>query len=177
MPFFLDHELHPFFKKNPTARKKFIGLVGCSNKRTFHKSCKARDMYRGALARMSMKWAERNCERWFIISPKYHLLEPEGIIEPYKDRLKDMDADDLLAWAQVVTEQAKCRVGLNTPFVLLGGSEYADALDLPKKNQLHPEFRLYDPCPKLQMGLRMNWIRSHPVMSKETVQLIKSGGK
>lgn len=176
MPFFADHDLHPFYRKNPKARTRFIGLVGgCSNKRVANSSVRGRDLYRGALAQMSIRWLDRNCEQWYLLSPKYHLLEPDRVVAPYKGRISDLNDDDKIAWAQTVSIQLKEKVGFKTPFVILAGAEFADALHLPEEFRLFPEFKIYDPTPRMMMGLRMNWIRSNPVMSKAVVHKIKHG--
>jgi len=175
MPFFLDHELHPFYKNNPQARKQFVGLVGCSNKRIQHRPCKARDMYCGALAKMSIRWLDRNCEKWFIISPVYHLLEPDQIIEPYKGRVSDMPEEDIISWAQIIQRQLREKVGFKTPFLILAGAEYANNLRLPKRYRVSKHFKLLDPCQNTIMGMRMHWLRTHPVLSRKVVRMIKHG--
>lgn len=39
---------------------------------------------------MARRFAERNSDRWFILSAAYGLLDPDRVIEPYEKTLNDM---------------------------------------------------------------------------------------
>lgn len=176
MPFFAEWETHPFYKSCPEVRDKFVGLVGCGLQRMSAGPVKARHMYKGSLSRMALKWAERNCETWFVISSAYHLVDPDATISPYSIWLREMPEEDRIAWGQSVLHDIKKAVGFDRPFVVLAGTDFAQAL-MPdeKRFRTEPKFRLYDPMPRMMMGMRQNWIRSHPVLSDSTVKEILKG--
>lgn len=176
MPFFSDWELHPFYKKCPEIREKFIGLVGCGLQRMADRPVKARSMYKGSLSKMALKWAERNCETWFVISSGHHLVTPDQTIEPYSIWLREMPEDDRIAWGQTVIWQIKKTVGFDKPFLVLAGTDFVQAL-MPeeKRYRTEPKFKLYDPMPRMMMGLRQSWLRHHPVLSDSTIKKIMKG--
>lgn len=171
MPFFEEHEMHPFYRRNPAARKRFIGLVGWGGKNKLDREAPARDMYLGALAQSSFKWMTRNCERFYILSANYHLLHPDKKIQPYPFLFKDLDELDKESWGHVTIEKLAWETELDKPILVMAGSEYIQSLvNAAKETQA----KIYDPCPKMTMGMRLNWIRSYPVLSKEVVAEIKT---
>lgn len=172
MPFFEEWQIHPFFRKNPAARRRFIGLVGCGKKKTTHPA-EARKLYTGGLTRMSIEWMDRNCETFFVLSAKYHLVPSDARIKPYELKISDLDEDDRVAWGQLVASQLKRRVGFDKPFIIMAGNDYIQALNA---GLAETHATIFDPCPKMKMGLRMNWIRTHPVLTKEVVEEIKHRG-
>lgn len=171
MSFFDNHELHPFFQKNPNARKRFIGLVGCGKAKANY-AMQAKKLYIGGLTRMSIEWMDRNCETFFILSAKCHLTPSDKIIDPYDLKMDDLDKNDQLAWGQVVAKQLTDSVGTDKLFVVMAGASYINALTLGCSEHL----KIYNPCRGLTMGLRMSWIRTHPVMSKSVFDEIKARG-
>lgn len=176
MPFFAEHELHAYYKDFPERREKFIGLVGCGLQRMAAGPVKARSMYKGSLSKMALRWAERNCENWFVISSAYHLVNPDATIEPYSLWLREMPEEDRIAWGQCVIHDLKKSVGFEKPFLILAGTDFVQAL-MPEEKRFRTEskFRLYDPMPRMMMGMRQNWLRSHPVLSDSTVKEIFKG--
>lgn len=176
MPFFLEHELHPFYKHYPEVRHKYVGLVGCGLQRMSPSPTKARHMYKGSLSRMALKWADRNCEQWFVISSQHLLVEPDKVISPYSLWLREMCEEDQIAWGQSVLYQIEKKVGFDKKFLILAGTDFVKAL-MPedKRRRWSDKFRLYDPMPRMVMGMRQNWLRSHPVLSESTIKEIKKG--
>lgn len=60
-----------------------IGIVGCS-KRKAALPGPAREVYSASPHfRAALIWAEAFCSRTLIVSAKYGLLKPEGLIAPY----------------------------------------------------------------------------------------------
>jgi hypothetical protein len=59
-----------------------IALVSCSGPKLSH-AAPARSLYASPLFRRANAYAARHFERWFILSGKYGLVEPEAIIAPY----------------------------------------------------------------------------------------------
>lgn len=62
-----------------------VGLVGCVKSKR-GTAAPARDLYTSALFRGRRRYVELTCDRWFILSARHGLVEPEEILEPYDDR-------------------------------------------------------------------------------------------
>lgn len=61
--------------------------------------CAAKDMYISPLFRYSYQYAKSlNPRKIYILSAKYGLLEPDDIIEPYEQTLKNMSAASRKRW-------------------------------------------------------------------------------
>ena len=67
--------------------KKKIVLISCVSKKK-SEACKAKDMYVSPLFKMSWEYAKQfSPDAVFILSDKYHLLDPEKQIAPYDEVL------------------------------------------------------------------------------------------
>jgi hypothetical protein len=60
----------------------------------------ARDLYVSPWFVMARRFAERNADRWFILSAAYGLVDPERVIEPYDRTLKKMKIEERRGWAK-----------------------------------------------------------------------------
>jgi hypothetical protein len=88
-----------------------IGLVGCTKSKLPH-AAPARELYStSALFRGRRDQVERTCDRWFILSAKHGLIEPDAILEPYDETLKNASRDERRRWSRTVMEQIQRRVG------------------------------------------------------------------
>src|SRR4051812_38638013 len=87
-----------------------IGLVGCV-KTKLHRPAQAKDLYISPLFRGRRRYVERNCDRWFILSAKHGLLEPDSTIEPYDLRLSDCGAVDRRRWSRGALEALEAKLG------------------------------------------------------------------
>ena len=45
---------------------------------------------------------ERTCDRWFVLSAKHGLVEPDRVLEPYDETLKDASVGDRRRWSAAV---------------------------------------------------------------------------
>ena len=102
-----------------------IGLVGCvKSKRSVPSP--AADLYVSTLFEGRRRFVERTCDRWFILSAKHGLLEPDAIVEPYDESLVGAPNADRRRWAQRVLAQIDS-LGLemdSTVFELHAGADY-----------------------------------------------------
>lgn len=64
-----------------------IALISCSKTKT-KKAGKAKDVYIGKLFKGYYYLAKRECDKIYILSAKYGLLEENDIIDPYNQTLK-----------------------------------------------------------------------------------------
>ena len=103
-----------------------VGLVGCTkSKRTVASS--ARDLYDpSTLFRGRRAYVERTCDRWFILSALYGLVDPDDVIEPYDVALKSASTAERRAWSRSVLESLRTELGdlRGIEFECHAGSEY-----------------------------------------------------
>lgn len=81
-----------------------IGLVGCvKGKRS--RPAPARELYTSALFLGRRAFVEATCERWFILSAKHGLVDPDDVLEPYDQTLKDASEAHRRQWSARVLNQ------------------------------------------------------------------------
>lgn len=130
-----------------------ICLVACG-KTKLRVPAKAKDLYVSALFRKSRRWAEENCNEWYVLSAKYGLVHPEQVIGPYELTLKSFRAIGRARWASRVFETMRSK-GILRPdskFIWLAGRDYSEQL-----SQLLKSYSQADPLEGLRMGERMEW--------------------
>lgn len=134
-----------------------IALVQCAKKKGSARA-PARDIYISPLFRKTRKWAEANCDRWFILSARYGLVLPSDEKDPYDETLNSMTKAQKIEWAQGVYRQmreaALLRPGVQ--FVWLAGRNYKDHL-----SRLLQEYPQEDPLQGRKMGQRLQWLDAH----------------
>lgn len=63
-----------------------------------------------------------NCDDYFIISSKHHLIEKDTMITYYDKTLNNMKESEKREWSKIVLEQLKERFDLeNDEFYIFGG--------------------------------------------------------
>lgn len=83
-----------------------IGLVGCVKKKVNMRS-RAKDLYISNLFIKARKYVEIHYDKWFILSAKHHLVEPETYIEPYDETLNEKTVKERKEWSKIVFNQIK----------------------------------------------------------------------
>ena len=134
--------------------RETIALVSCVKQKQ-QRSAQARDLYTSPLFRKMRAYAERFADRWFILSAKYGLLDPDTVIEPYEQTLKTTGASARRQWAIRVHGQM-AEAGLLQPgvaFLWLAGRDYQ--CDLAR---LLKGFEQRDPMTGLRFGPRLKWL-------------------
>ena len=129
-----------------------VGLVGCSRLKLPH-AAPARRLYASPLFRLAARFCDSTCERWFVLSAKHGLLDPDEVVEPYDLTLKRLGRREREAWAGRVVRQLSERGLLDTGhrLVLLAGADYA--------GPLARRIRIEQPLKGLPIGLRLAWYR------------------
>ena len=140
----------------PTQTRR-IGLVSCS-KQKLSLPARAQELYISPLFRKSRKWAERNCEGWFILSAKYGLVSPSSHLRPYEQTLKSMTAQEKRRWAVNVFSQLQeaCILKSGVQFTWLAGQDYKKHL-----SSLLNKYPQLDPMRGLRMGKRLKWLNKN----------------
>ena len=108
--------------------KKKIVLISCVSKKEAE-ACKAKDMYVSPLFKMSWEYAKQfSPDAVFILSDKYHLLDPEQQIDPYDVVLTK--SAQWKKWAGTVLHDLEEKLkekGIRleqTEFIILAGKKY-----------------------------------------------------
>lgn len=79
-----------------------IGLIACCSKKEKSKM-QAKNFYISTLFKYSLEHLEKNkCDKIFILSAKYCLLDLDEIIKPYDITLNNMKVKDRKEWANAV---------------------------------------------------------------------------
>jgi hypothetical protein len=131
-----------------------IGLVSCVKKK-LGVAAPAQDLYVSTLFKKSCRWAEENCDEWYVLSANYGLVLPAQVIRPYELTLKLFGAEDRKQWARGVWkkmhERRLLRPGIK--IVWLAGRDYKDEL-----SDLLKSYPQADPMQGLRMGERLKWL-------------------
>lgn len=104
-----------------------IGLISCVSKKRLFAS-KARDLYDSALFAKSRQFVELYCDKWFILSAKYGLLQPDDIIEPYEETLNKKSSTQRKEWASKVWQDLRPCIEPKDKITILAGEKYREHL-------------------------------------------------
>ena len=102
-------------------------LVSCVSQKLNHPA-PARDLYCSRWFLLARDYIRNRAGRWFILSAKYGLLDPDRVIEPYEVTLVCMEAKERLKWAQSVISQLAVVLEPHEPVVILAGNHYREHL-------------------------------------------------
>lgn len=129
-----------------------IGLVACCSKKLNTESL-AKDMYISILFKYSMKYLNERCDKIFILSAKYGLLELNDKIATYDKTLNEMNKADRINWSNDVLKKLKSKTNLeNDQFIILAGKRYREKLVKYIKN--------YDiPMETLGIGKQLKFLK------------------
>ncbi|MGC8537613.1 MAG: DUF6884 domain-containing protein, partial [Candidatus Micrarchaeia archaeon] len=106
-----------------------IVLISCAKKKIKHEA-KAKDLYDSLLFKLSGGYAQTlNPDKIFILSAKYHLLDPEKVVGPYDKTLNEMNAEERREWGAEVLRQLSKEANLeNDKFIILAGKRYLEPI-------------------------------------------------
>jgi hypothetical protein len=134
-----------------------IGLVSCTKTKADSAST-PRELYEpSALFQKARSYAEENHNEWYVLSAKYHVLDPDGSpIEPYDKMLNNASVEERQEWSQNVLEQLR-ELNLlaegNTLVIHAGKSYYKELLPLLDDTPVDMNI----PTEGLRMGERLSW--------------------
>src|SRR5205823_5951243 len=90
----------------------------------------ARELYASPLFRLASRFCSATCDRWFVLSARHGLVDPQHVIEPYDVTLPGLNRAGREAWACRVVGQLRRRglLGSGHRFLLHAGAGYAELL-------------------------------------------------
>ena len=133
---------------------KSICLVSCVSKKRPQAS-PAKDLYISALFKKSRVWAEDHSDRWFILSAKYGLTDPEKVIEPYEQTLNRMSAFSRREWSSKIGESLRQVLQPGDTVIFLAGMKYRDNLESVLR-QHGVQVRV--PMEGMRIGEQLSWL-------------------
>jgi cytoplasmic iron level regulating protein YaaA (DUF328/UPF0246 family) len=99
-------------------------------------------------------YAEKTCDRWYVLSAKHGLVRPDDMIEPYDLRLGAGTGGSapIHAWAAKVRDQLAVELdGLeNVLLIALAGERYRSALQGPWTYEI--------PMKGMGIGQQLGWL-------------------
>ena len=116
----------------------------------------ARDLYCSDWFLKARAYVETRSAKWFILSAKYGLVEPQQIIAPYKATLSDMSAAKRKDWADKVATDLRPRCPKGTEVVVLAGRFYREHL---VRTLNHWGCKPYIPLEGMGIGKQLSWFK------------------
>lgn len=104
-----------------------VALVSCVKSKKTHPA-PARDLYTSALFRSLRRYAERNADRWYILSAEHEVVEPSTVLAPYERTLNKMPRAERDRWAASVQRRLAELLPANSEIVMLAGERYREGL-------------------------------------------------
>lgn len=145
------------------APAETIVLVACARQKRLQ-AAPARDLYISEWFRRARAYAEAFGDRWYILSAKYGLLEPETRIEPYDQTLSALSRTARAEWGSATAGQIRAVLG-SRPVTLqmLAGRGYRDPL-LPHL----AGYTIDVPMAGLGIGQQIAWLGQWAVKEART---------
>ncbi|MBI2424828.1 MAG: hypothetical protein HYV27_18505 [Candidatus Hydrogenedentes bacterium] len=131
-----------------------IGLVSCvSEKRPI--ASLAKDLYDSALFGKSRAYVERHCDKWYLLSSKYGLVDPETVIASYDDTLNSKPRAERARWAEQVWSALQPKISSNDQITILAGEKYREFL-AGRLSEYGCEVCV--PLKGLKIGYQLQWL-------------------
>jgi len=138
-----------------------VGLIACvSGKRT--SPTEARELYDSPLFRKAQRYIETHCNRWYILSAKYGLVDPDQIIKPYEETLNGKSRADCERWAKGVWASLCGHLAPGDEVIILAGKLYRDFL-VDKLIQYGCSVSI--PMEGLGIGKQLHWLSEQNAVS------------
>lgn len=118
---------------------------------------KAGDLYVSPLFGKYRQFAREHCSRWYILSAKHGLLEPDRIIEPYDRTLNSMSTAERKHWALSVLQDLRDRSHRDESVIILAGKSYRKYL-VPLLSQ--EGYDAVVPMEGKSIGVQLRWLNT-----------------
>lgn len=102
-----------------------IAILSCTKAKQNY-PCPAKELYSKSIYfQKAYRYAKASCDKIYILSPKYNLVEEDQLLEPYEMSLKDMTLEEKAAWSKRVFLQLSQRENIKeSTFVIITGKDY-----------------------------------------------------
>lgn len=144
-----------------------VCLIACVQSKLNYKA-PASELYTSPLFQKASAHASRNFDRWYILSAKHGLLEPDEIIAPYNMALNNMYRDKRKKWSLIVFEKLKNKLSPGDEITILAGYYYRqDIVPLLKESG----YRVKVPMEGLSIGWQLRWLNKRLGANKKNIPL------
>ena len=133
---------------------KTIVLVACISKKN-KRPMVARDLYVSDWFKKASAYAETISDKWFILSAKNGLVDPNSIIAPYDETLNNMPISKRRTWSLIVMQDLRPQLNKGDHIVILAGLKYREFLVQP----LHSAgCQVKIPMEGFRIGEQLSWL-------------------
>lgn len=137
------------------SSKDIVILVSCVATKLDHPAA-AKDLYISPWFQGARAYAQRHGTKWYILSAKYGLIEPDQVIVPYNETLNSMSALQRRAWALNVESQISSKHFSGGRVIVLAGAKYREHLI----GALNLRFQHVEiPMEGLSIGRQLQWLK------------------
>ncbi len=130
-------------------------LVSCVNKKA-PISRRAKNLYISPWFSKAKTYVETTKQRWFILSAKYGLVEPNCKINPYDKSMNSMPTIERQEWAVDVFRELRLHIADIDTIYFLAGQRYREFL-VPKLRDCD-ELNICVPMEGLRIGEQLRWL-------------------
>jgi hypothetical protein len=102
------------------------------------------------------RYAETRSDRWFILSAKHGLIEPDHLVEPYEQSLLTMSAHERREWSRGVVSSLLAVLPREASIVLLAGQRYREQLE---PFLIEQGYVVEVPLRGLSIGQQLQWLK------------------
>ena len=81
-----------------------VGLVACAKSKR-NEPLPAKELYSSELFKKTMRYTRTNYDRWYILSAKHGVVEPDSVLEPYDETLYSKSPKERRIWADKTLRQ------------------------------------------------------------------------
>lgn len=129
-----------------------VGLVACS-KTKLDMPAPAAELYTGDLFRKAKAYVERECDRWYILSSLWHVVEPAAIVRPYEHYLPTSSPEWRKVWPKHVMAFLEDYLEPDDEIVCLASAPYREWVkDSPWPVEV--------PLEGLGLGEQLRWLKA-----------------
>ena len=139
-------------KDQPTVDLCLVSCVG----RKGQSPAPAKDLYLSDWFIKARRVVEMEGWKWFVLSAKHGLLDPEESVAPYEKTLNTMSAEERRSWANEVWETLGPHLAGVRSVVFFAGQKYREHLE-PRLRDLGIEVRV--PMEGLAIGEQLAWFK------------------
>lgn len=145
---------HAFAAK---ASRETVVLVACVSMK-LDRPAAAKELYISPWFKLARVYANRHGSKWYILSDKHGLIDPNQIVAPYDVSIKDMSIAERREWAAMVLSQLdKKRLDADR-IVILAGTSYRKYLDGGLRDRFA---EVVVPMKGLSIGRQLRWLKEH----------------
>lgn len=116
---------------------------------------RAEELYDSALFHKSRRYARAHFDRWYILSARYGLVDPDRIIEPYDVTLEGMAEAARMAWSLLILRAVLRRAKADDAITLLAGDDYREFL-VPELEARG--YTVHVPLAGMRIGEQLRWL-------------------